>query len=685
MTFESLADNNRSKFRFLYSSVPKPVIVAYVIAMTLLYIIVRVHTPTAVYPSAPHDDTLFMALGQYLAEGTWFGPYNEFTLVKGPGYPVFLAVSYWLGLPISLTTAVFHCFATTFIVVICHRFIKSYLLSGLFLALLLWHPVALSIYLLRVYRESIYYAEVLFFLAAAVGALFFATGTKQKLWYAALAGVVLGWLWLTREEGVWILPALTILVGAAALRAYRDRQTRQFVWTLLTVIFVFAATQVGFRSVNWWVYGTFVGVDFKERNYQRALAAIHSVRSGGVVPSISITKKAREYVYAVSPSFASLKDYLDGPAGDGWAIVSCNTMKAGCPEIGAGWFIFALRHAAASRGHYATPAKASAFFGQLADEIDAACANGLLACEYQLIGEIPAWTWQEIWERLPSYIAVASKMSLFLNPPLQISPSGDNEAALGPRLRFLNYPLHTNPVGASLVSYSLSGWYYAGGSNWFTASIKDVDGSIVQTRLRRNGSPDIQAGFKDPEASQQRFVLETTCVNECVLQLQTPKGAIVEKRLAEFLHPPYGFIIEGFGQMHVEVAMVQGNANYIVYRMEDLCRRFREFLMTNYQFVFLPVLGIGVLAFLVASFLCWKQVILNVCYTLALVSWLLALSRVGLLGVMGITLNSTIPINPYYGAPMFFHLVCGAVFSIAACAQLLDFQSTRASRLIGSS
>ena len=63
----------------------------------LLYFFVAYHTPIFLFPNAPHDDGLFLALGQSLAEGKWLGSFNQFTLMKGPGYPAFLALIHWIG------------------------------------------------------------------------------------------------------------------------------------------------------------------------------------------------------------------------------------------------------------------------------------------------------------------------------------------------------------------------------------------------------------------------------------------------------------------------------------------------------------------------------------------------------------------------------------------------------------
>ena len=227
--------------RIIYFSPPKWLIYFYVIALSLAYVIVRVHTPLTLYPGAPHDDGLFMSLGRSLAEGHWLGPYTEFTLMKGPGYPAFLAVANWLGISASLAHALFYCAASVFFVAIAQRFVKSYLISGLLLALLLGQLLPTTVYFDRILREQITGSQLLFLFAAAGGALFSAREKKWRLLFAALTGFFLGWLWLTREEGVWILPGAMVLIGAAIYRGHRMRRLREFAGTLAMVIAVFGA------------------------------------------------------------------------------------------------------------------------------------------------------------------------------------------------------------------------------------------------------------------------------------------------------------------------------------------------------------------------------------------------------------------------------------------------------------
>ncbi len=52
-------------------------------------------------------------------------------------------------------------------------------------------------------------------------------------------------------------------------------------------------------------------------------------------------------------------------------------------EIGAGWFLWALRDSAAATGHHASAIEADRFYRRLADEVNSACARGVLSCNVE--------------------------------------------------------------------------------------------------------------------------------------------------------------------------------------------------------------------------------------------------------------------------------------------------------------
>ena len=653
--------------RLLYFDVPRPLRYAYVFGLTLVYFFVAVHTPMSLYPGLRVDDGLYASLGQYLAEGHWLGPFNEFTLAKGPGYPIFLAISNWLGLSASVAYPLLHCGAVIFFVVVAHRFIKSLLISGLFFAFLLWHPISLTLF--RVVREQIYSAQTLLVLALMVYLCLWAQRPSLRLACAALGGLVLGWFWLTREEGIWILPGLAILVVGAGLVANREHRLRGLIGTLLIVIATFVGTLVGFRTMNSLTYGMFVGVDIKETNFQRAFGAINSVRGENPKQYVSVTQATRERIYSVSPTFATLKPYLEGDAAWGWRKMTCETYPDACGEIAAGWFMWALRGAAAKLGQYKSPKQASLFFGRIADEISAACAGGALKCSWQPVSELPPVTWRQLVTYVPPGLLDALKMLVWIKPPLQIFPSWGNEELLSGTLKFLHHPPYARSAEMpnETTFYVLQGWFYKSGGDWFSASVEDASGVPVDFRFSRRGSPDIAKAKDDPAAHSQRFTIETKCNEKCSLHVYSSDNIEAKLILGGTRKVPFGMEL-GRGALVFDHIEALQNPNALVPFNETLSRRIRETVFTYYDSVFFPFLMLGAATFLICTVLFWRAVLWNPCYVLALACWTLVLVRALLLVLIDIT--SFHALQTLYMSPAYFLQVSAVFFSIAALPQL---------------
>jgi hypothetical protein len=666
----------RSAMRRLLSfKVPNPVVYSYIGILCLLYTLVAVHTPLTLYPTAIGDDGTYMQSGQYLSVGDWLGPFSGLTLMKGPGYPAFLAVANWLGTPVSFAHALFHCATIVVLVTIAQRFMKSYLLSGLLFALLLWHPYSLDYFGRRILRERIYCEQMLLLFATMAAALFLEWPPKRRITWAAISGATLGWFWLTREEGASFVPAMVVLAAAAALVAWRAARVREFAAALLVLVAVFAATQVGFRAVNWWAYGKFVGVDFKEANFQRALGAIHSVRSGGTKPFVSVTRAARDRIYEVSPSFASMKGYIESDEAVGRSGVNILDMGCrfhpdypeSCNEIQSGWFVWILRGGASTTGHYSSATEASTFYGRVADEITAACANGALECAPQLIAEMPPFDWSQLVRELPPLYVKAFRLLIPLDPNLDIPPSIGRGAVFMTGLRFLNYPLYARSKNDPEAgdNYTFTGWYHNSGRDWITVAAKMPDGSAANVDIDRLESPDLSTNFKDPSASQQRFSIRTDCTDDCVLTVEGSDGARLEKRLAELRNQPGSFNV-GTGTFHIDSRTVLPNPTESA--ADRFFGRVRAAVLKAYPYIFLPTLFVGLLAFLAATLVSPRKTAFNGCYAIALTWWLVVFLRVTSLSLIDAV--SFPAVTGLYIGPAHFALVCAVVFSCAAWLQV---------------
>jgi hypothetical protein len=416
------------------------------VPISALYVGLCAFTPISIYADAALDDQLFLSNGQYLAAGYWLGPFGQTTLAKGPGYPLFLAVSAWSGLPITISQGIFKCIAVGALAWVVKRLTGSSILSWIIFILTLWNP---GLVLHGMVRETIYPGQTLLLIAVLTYALFCAARQAPAILWGSIAGLILGWFWLTREEGVWILPAVAILILGACFRRWSSsRSVRLPTTAVVSMLCLFAAAMLTFHLLNFIAYGSFVGVDFQESNFVGAVQALERVRVGKPVPFLPVPKQVRLKVYQVSPAFASLEKYLD-PAGAPIAQSGCRWYPWTCGDIAGGWFLWALRYAAGVAGHYNSPAAAAQFFGEIRDEVTSACQQKLLVCYAPGFGLVPHLNSDQLWQ-IPQCVWQGIEILLF-NPPPPVIEAGSsgNPAQVIDDWQFLNHPVRTPMVGAT--------------------------------------------------------------------------------------------------------------------------------------------------------------------------------------------------------------------------------------------
>jgi hypothetical protein len=88
---------------------------------------------------------------------------------------------------------------------------------------LLWDPASFLGQNLRILRDTIYYGQMLVAFGLLAHALL-----GRNIGVGLIAGLFLGWVWLTREEGLWPIPGLAILAAGGFYRAVAERGVMRF-------------------------------------------------------------------------------------------------------------------------------------------------------------------------------------------------------------------------------------------------------------------------------------------------------------------------------------------------------------------------------------------------------------------------------------------------------------------------
>jgi hypothetical protein len=342
----------------------------------LAYVVYCLHQPIGLYANAGYDDWWYMERALDVLDGDWMGTYSQFALVKGPGYIFFLVVNHWLGIPISLSMALFYAAGCAALTASLGRAARlGVVWQFVVFNLVLWHPAMVPN---RVYRDEIYPGLVLLVLAAAI-ALTFAETTRRTILLSVALGLSFGYFWMTREEGVWLVPGLALLGIVSVVRARRLRRGGLVTLAWLLAAVVAAVPSLALATVNQHVYGTFTVVDWTGRPFQGGLKALDSIEAGPEYKYVSVSHEAMEAAYKVSPAARELAPYFNDPSRP-WQWTDCADKTYRCGEVISGWFPWALRNAVYTAGHYSSAADADSFYRRLTQEIEDACDSGKLKC-----------------------------------------------------------------------------------------------------------------------------------------------------------------------------------------------------------------------------------------------------------------------------------------------------------------
>lgn len=383
--------------------------VAIVFALSLW---LRQAFPITALGNAGHDDLLFVQLAAHMGSGQWLGPYGDLTMAKGAAYSAFILASHVTGVPLKLMEHFLYLSAALYFSATLGRLFGSRLALPVCFSFIALNPVVWAADVGgRVVREGLYASLSLFLLALCVRVFVlkpadsWAGDPRAKRGELAALGFVAAAYWLTREEGAWLVPSILVLLAYWLVRSIRTgprRKARSIAAFLAIPVACFCAVVGAVNLANFVKYGVFRNNDFRSADFQAAYGALSRIEHDEWRPYVLFPSDARGKAYAVSAAAQELKPFFEGEGGERWRKVSCEqTGVSPCPEILAGWFMWALRQAVAEAGHYGNAVDARNYYRRVAGEINAACDRGAIACAPRHDSLIPPWH--------PSYLSATAR------------------------------------------------------------------------------------------------------------------------------------------------------------------------------------------------------------------------------------------------------------------------------------
>ena len=352
------------------------VLVALVVLVKIL--MTRFQTVYVWVGGAPLDDELMFEAAQSITAGQWLGAYDWLTLSKHMFFAVWLAVCNLLHLPYLAVGQLLTCGAALACAFAFAPVLRRWKSRFALFALLAFSPAATASFTLRVYRDNIFPGLCMLFFAGLCGyALRCRRPVKQGIGWLVLSGVGLGLAWLTREDGVWLLPfaaAGTLILILTALRDKGSLVKKLGRCALLAVPYgLLAAAILVYSAVNYACYGVFAVSDFSTGSFAAAVGAMSRVKAEEWKPLCSVPTDVRMTLYDAVPQLKQLEYWLEEDED-----LQNSFRNPELDDYQSGSFYWALRKAAWNEGVYDSPQKAEEYWQQVADAINALCDSGQL-------------------------------------------------------------------------------------------------------------------------------------------------------------------------------------------------------------------------------------------------------------------------------------------------------------------
>lgn len=427
-----------------------------VAALSAAFLVLAGGFPVLALAFAGHDDAMYIRLAGSIRSGQWLGGYNNLTLSKGPGYPLWLALAASTGIPLLLAQAGIYLAAGYIMLAAAARLTTARWALVAAFALYLFNPVTFSIPHLRVIREGLYVPLTVLVTALVLWQFALRRNTLPvRLSLAMALGIALAWFWITREEGVWIVPGLGIAwlgIVTISVTERRDKLRslgREALIGLVAFLVLVGGVQA-VMAVNKARFGIREIVEFKQSSFLAAYGALTRIEHRQWRPYVVVPREALDRAYAVSPALRETRAHFEGP-GAGWAQPGCAIYGINpCDgEIRAGWFMWALRDAVTAAGHYSSAKAARDYYDRLAREIDEACADGRLDCLPPRRTMLPPFRSDYFWSTVQTFFDGIAFIVTFRNVATNPSYSAGDADGLD-RFRTLTHSA-IFPGGPQLV------------------------------------------------------------------------------------------------------------------------------------------------------------------------------------------------------------------------------------------
>ena len=355
--------------------------------LLLIRLVLSSRLPSLILSDTPHDDAWVVTHALNILKGDWLGPYDQYTLIKGPFSSLLMAFSALIGVSFGGLNTVLYCLACAVFIESVRPIIKNQWLQVLCFAVLLFNPISYALETgQRIYRNGIGQWEILLIFGCLI-AVFLRRNQNWKTLFkwTLVCGLSLGAFLQTREDGAWIYPFILGVIASTVVAFLLEKEGPKkkialFLLPLLIAFLLNGTTMIA----NYVFYGVPIVNDRNGGNYAKVAGDLYAIAPDADEDRLYKSEAYKGqyyniYVSTMDKAFAA-SPTLNGasqPIRDAirmWA--SWEGIKNG--QVSTDHMLFALRDGVAGAGYYKSLPETEAFYGRVHEELKKAFENGAL-------------------------------------------------------------------------------------------------------------------------------------------------------------------------------------------------------------------------------------------------------------------------------------------------------------------
>ena len=456
------------------------------IILTLARLLLSLALPVQIFSDEVYDEGMLYQSAENLKAFDWLGEYSKLTLAKGVSYPLFIAICNWLRIPYTLGLGLLNVgSALVFVSALRRRFTNTFALGAIYL-LLLYAPMTYSNLIgLRSHRMAIVGFLILIVLGCIIGLYFRKEESiKRMLPWSVGGGLGLGFFWFIREDSIWILPFIAVVLIVMAVCILREKvsgleKVGKLIVTALPPL-ILAGAVLLVSLFNYMAYGVFITNDRTSGEFGKTMGYLYSIKDDDAPSGVWVSYDALQEAMEVSPTLASIEPQI---------YQSYQAWGGSVAPIRGDIVTWMLRDAVEIAGYFKDAVSFQNFFAQVNQELEQGFESGALQKDdkFYFSSSSEGIEWAEMPEYISRTILDLGRISLYRDTTVSLPYSTGlvNRLSTSPTFvedtKNIEALMNTQALYPTLYQLTLSGSLNITNGGTPGMEILDSNGNVLRT------------------------------------------------------------------------------------------------------------------------------------------------------------------------------------------------------------